>query len=258
MTNCHNRFLNFHKSWIKPCSETPEQLSYAKATDALVKSLRLIAEPLKIKRAKDLLSELHAKCEERHFKKKIDVYVKSLKNIIKSNMRKTEREKARTLLDRYKKASKEVFRCKYADRQEARTWRKERNRKMCTPSVHIETNNGNETFRDSNYEVIWANGQSPSSKEHRMTYGRTQGKNQIWLFVELLKKSSMKDHVLLRRNIFQSQETTVKNDRGYNLYKVAILCQGGMNKIASSRGNEFGTKSFGAHVYEGYIPALRD
>ncbi|PKC08926.1 hypothetical protein RhiirA5_399022 [Rhizophagus irregularis] len=27
------------------------------------------------------------------------------------------------------------------DRQEARTWRKERNRKMCTPSVHIETNN---------------------------------------------------------------------------------------------------------------------
>ncbi|CAB4427563.1 unnamed protein product [Rhizophagus irregularis] len=61
MTNCHNRFLNFHKSWIKPCSETPEQLSYAKATDALVKSLRLIAEPLKIKRAKDLLSELHKK-----------------------------------------------------------------------------------------------------------------------------------------------------------------------------------------------------
>jgi hypothetical protein len=57
----------------------------------------------------DFLTE----CEERHFKKKIDVYVKSLKNIIKSNMRKTEREKARTLLDRYKKASKEVFRCKY-------------------------------------------------------------------------------------------------------------------------------------------------
>ncbi|CAB4427564.1 unnamed protein product [Rhizophagus irregularis] len=94
-------------------------------------------------------------------------------------MRKTEREKARTLLDRYKKLT-----------------------------VRRQEHGGkNETFRDSNYEVIWANGQSPSSKEHRMTYGRTQGKNQIWLFVELLKKSSMKDHVLLRRNIFQSQET---------------------------------------------------
>ncbi len=59
----------------------------------------------------DFLTE----CEERHFKKKIDVYVKSLKNIIKSNMRKTKREKACTLLDRYKKASKEVFRWKYGE-----------------------------------------------------------------------------------------------------------------------------------------------
>jgi len=47
-------------------------------------------------------------CEEHYFKKKIDLYIKSL-NIIKSDMRKTKREKARTLLDRYKKASKEAF-----------------------------------------------------------------------------------------------------------------------------------------------------
>ncbi|CAB5396221.1 unnamed protein product [Rhizophagus irregularis] len=106
-----------------------------------------------------------SECEE-HISEKIDVYVKtvkSLKNIIKSNMRKTKREKARTLLDRYMKtfcrATKSVLRhgrtsrfcclmfktsCRLSirpDRQEARTWRKERNRKMCTPSVHIETNN---------------------------------------------------------------------------------------------------------------------
>ncbi len=53
----------------------------------------------------DFLTE----CEEQHFKRKIDVYVKSLKNIMGSNMRKTKRERARTLLDRYKKASKEAF-----------------------------------------------------------------------------------------------------------------------------------------------------
>ena len=53
----------------------------------------------------DFLTE----CEEHYFKKKIDLYIKSLKNIIKSDMRKTKREKARTLLDRYKKASKEAF-----------------------------------------------------------------------------------------------------------------------------------------------------
>lgn len=33
-----------------------------------------------------------------------------------------------------------------------------------------------ETFRDSNYEIIWANSQSLSSKEQRATYGRSQGK----------------------------------------------------------------------------------
>ncbi|CAG8595690.1 1477_t:CDS:2 [Paraglomus occultum] len=118
----------------------------------------------------DFLTE----CEERYFKKKIDLYIKSLKNIIKSDMRKTKREKARTLLDRYKKAiliplghwRTSRFFCRMfktscrpdgmgrnqmknceggtrPDRREARTWREECNRKKCAPSVHIETNHGN-------------------------------------------------------------------------------------------------------------------
>jgi len=40
---------------------------------------------------------------------------------------------------------------------------------------------------------------------------------------------------------------------GYNRYKVAILCQGGINRIISSRGNIPKLKSFGGHICEGYI-----
>ncbi|CAG8806484.1 18121_t:CDS:2 [Gigaspora margarita] len=35
-----------------------------------------------------------------------------------------------------------------------------------------------ETFRDFNYEIIWANSQSLSSKEQRATYGRSQSKKK--------------------------------------------------------------------------------
>ena len=35
---------------------------------------------------------------------------------------------------------------------------------------------------------------------------------------------------------------------GFNRYKVAILCQGGINKIISSRGNIPKLKSFGGHI----------
>ncbi|CAG8579769.1 25823_t:CDS:10 [Gigaspora rosea] len=40
---------------------------------------------------------------------------------------------------------------------------------------------------------------------------------------------------------------------GYNLYKVAILCQGGINRIIYSRGNTPKLKSFGGYICEGYI-----
>ena len=41
-------------------------------------------------------------CEEKHFKRKIEVYCLSLENIIKRNQ---EHDKAQLLLDRYKKES---------------------------------------------------------------------------------------------------------------------------------------------------------
>ena len=41
-------------------------------------------------------------CEEKHFKRKIEIYCLSLENIIKQNQR---HDKAQLLLDRYKKES---------------------------------------------------------------------------------------------------------------------------------------------------------
>ncbi|GES85098.1 hypothetical protein GLOIN_2v1837963 [Rhizophagus clarus] len=78
-----------------------------------------------------------------------------------------------------------------------------------------------ETFRDSNYDTIWANGESSSSKYHRTTYGRNKGKKP--------------DMVLYR---------IIEN--------VAIFCQGGLNKMISSCGGDTGA-SFGGHICEGHI-----
>ena len=57
--------------------------------------------------------------------------------------------------------------------------------------------------------IIRANGQSPSSKEHRMIYGRTQGKKPDMVVCRIIEKGNMKNHVLLKRNIFQSQEIVI-------------------------------------------------
>ncbi|CAG8643684.1 7138_t:CDS:2, partial [Paraglomus occultum] len=96
-----------------------------------------------------------------------------------------------------------------------------------------------------------ANGQSLSSKEHRMIYGRTQGKKPDMVVCRIIEKGEHEESCFIEAKHFSI--TRNSNNGGYNLYKVAILCQGGINKIISSRGTETGTKTFGAHVCEGYL-----
>lgn len=93
--------------------------------------------------------------------------------------------------------------------------------------------------------MIRANGQSQSSKEHRMTYGRTQGKKPDTVVCRIVQKGEHEESCFVEAKHFSI--TRNSNIGGYNLYKVAILCQGGINMISSS-GNEFNAKTFGAHV----------
>ncbi|CAG8696059.1 16169_t:CDS:10, partial [Funneliformis caledonium] len=79
-----------------------------------------------------------------------------------------------------------------------------------------------ETFRDSNYDTVWANSESLSSKDFRSTYAKP------------------------------FSVTRTSKVGGYNLYKVAIFCQGGINNILLCE-NEPGVQTFGGHICEGYI-----
>jgi len=108
-----------------------------------------------------------------------------------------------------------------------------------------------ETFRDSNYEIIWANSQSLSSKEQRATYGRSQGKKTDMTVFRIVEKGVREETCYVEAKSFSV--TRKSKIGGYNLYKVAIFCQGGINNVISSRGNKRGTQTFGGHICEGYI-----
>src|SRR4051812_37984744 len=79
-----------------------------------------------------------------------------------------------------------------------------------------------------------------------MIYGRTRGKNPDMVVCRIIEKDEHEESCFVEAKHFSI--TRNSNTGGYNLYKVAILCQGGINKIISSRGNESETKTFGAHV----------
>ncbi len=79
-----------------------------------------------------------------------------------------------------------------------------------------------------------------------MTYGRTQRKKPDMVVCQIIEKGEYEESYFIEAEHFLIIRNS--NIGGYNLYKVAILCQEGMNKIASSCGNEFRTKSFDAHV----------
>ncbi|CAG8635075.1 1559_t:CDS:2, partial [Rhizophagus irregularis] len=103
--------------------------------------------------------------------------------------------------------------------------------------ISLCTNTYKETFRDSNYDTVWANSESLSSKDYRSTYGRSQGK---------------KPDPTIYRIIEKGEFTRTSKVGGYNLYKVAIFCQDGINNILLCE-NEPGVQTFGGHICEGYI-----
>ncbi|CAG8788036.1 17595_t:CDS:2, partial [Racocetra persica] len=116
-----------------------------------------------------------------------------------------------------------------------------------------------EMFRDPNYEIIWANTESLSSREHRATYGRSKGRKPDITIYRVMKKDEKKETCKVEREetcfVEAKHLSVTRNSKigGYNLYKVAILCQGGINRIIYSRGNTPKLKSFGGHICEGYI-----
>ncbi|RIA93947.1 hypothetical protein C1645_735133 [Glomus cerebriforme] len=100
-----------------------------------------------------------------------------------------------------------------------------------------------------------ANTESLSSREHRATYGRSQGRKPDITIYRIMEKDESRGKREETCFVEAKHFSVTKNSKigGYNLYKVAILCQGGINNIISSRGNTPGIKSFGGHVCEGYI-----
>ncbi|RIB13188.1 hypothetical protein C2G38_1754810 [Gigaspora rosea] len=116
-----------------------------------------------------------------------------------------------------------------------------------------------EMFRDPNYEIIWANTESLSSREHRATYGRSKGRKPDITIYRVMKKDEKEETCKVEREetcfVEAKHLSVTRNSKigGYNLYKVAILCQGGINRIIYSRGNTPKLKSFGGHICEGYI-----
>ncbi|CAB4487463.1 unnamed protein product [Rhizophagus irregularis] len=107
-----------------------------------------------------------------------------------------------------------------------------------------------ETFRDSNYDTIWANGESLSSKYHRATYGRNKGKKPDMVLYRIIENGEREESCFIEAKHFSI--TRNSNIGGYNMYKVAIFCQGGLNKMMSSYGGDTGA-SFGGHICEGHI-----
>ncbi|CAG8669912.1 9959_t:CDS:10, partial [Funneliformis mosseae] len=107
-----------------------------------------------------------------------------------------------------------------------------------------------ETFRDSNYEIVWANSQSESSKEHRAFYGRSQGKRSDMTLYRIVEKNEREETCFIEAKPFTTKRKSKVG--GYNLYKVGIFCQGGINKLISIHGNKLGTKTFG-DTFASYI-----
>ncbi|POG76766.1 hypothetical protein GLOIN_2v1837963, partial [Rhizophagus irregularis DAOM 181602=DAOM 197198] len=107
-----------------------------------------------------------------------------------------------------------------------------------------------ETFRDSNYDTIWANDESLSSKYHRATYGRNKGKKPDMVLYRIIENGEREESCFIEAKHFSI--TRNSNIGGYNMYKVAIFCQGGLNKMMSSYGGDTGA-SFGGHICEGHI-----
>ncbi|CAB4386164.1 unnamed protein product [Rhizophagus irregularis] len=89
--------------------------------------------------------------------------------------------------------------------------------------ISLCTNTYKETFRDSNYDTVWANSESLSSKDYRSTYGRSQGKKPDPTIYRIIEKGEL-----------------------------AIFCQDGINNILLCE-NEPGVQTFGGHICEGYI-----
>ncbi|CAG8528772.1 10926_t:CDS:2 [Rhizophagus irregularis] len=77
------------------------------------------------------------------------------------------------------------------DRQEARTWRKERNRKMCTPSVHIETNNGN-VSGTTNGGAFFAGLERDVSKKRKYQENANEIAEDAILIIPILQASMSK------------------------------------------------------------------
>ncbi|RGB23292.1 hypothetical protein C1646_677219 [Rhizophagus diaphanus] len=107
-----------------------------------------------------------------------------------------------------------------------------------------------ETFRDSNYHTVWANSQSLTSKDYRSTYGRSQGKKTDLTIYRIMEKGEREEFCFVEAKRFSV--TRISKVGGYNLYKVAIFCQGGVNNRLLLE-NKSGTQSFGGHICEGYI-----
>jgi len=107
-----------------------------------------------------------------------------------------------------------------------------------------------ETFRDSNYDTVWANSESSSSKDYRSTYGRSQGKKTDLTIYRIVEKGEHEESCFIEAKPFSVTRTSKIG--GCNLYKVAVFCQGGINNILL-RENEQGVQTFGGHICEGYI-----
>ncbi|CAG8593354.1 8239_t:CDS:10 [Acaulospora morrowiae] len=106
-----------------------------------------------------------------------------------------------------------------------------------------------ETFWDSKYVTVWANSESLSSKDYRSTHGRSQEKIDITIY-RIIEKGKCEESCFVEARPFSITRTS--KIEGYNLYKVAVFCQGAINNILL-RENVPRVQTFGGHIYEGYI-----
>ncbi|CAG8591689.1 21150_t:CDS:2 [Cetraspora pellucida] len=83
-----------------------------------------------------------------------------------------------------------------------------------------------EIFRDPNYDIIWANIKSLSSRNHRSSYGRTQGRRPDATLYRIMDDGDLEEECFV---------------------------EGGINNIISLRGNDPEVKSFSGHFCEIYI-----
>ncbi|CAG8813866.1 12840_t:CDS:2, partial [Gigaspora rosea] len=101
-----------------------------------------------------------------------------------------------------------------------------------------------------------ANTESLSSREHQAIYGRSKGRKPDITIYRVMKKDKKEEtcKVECEETCFVEAKhlSVTRNSKigGCNLYKVAILCQGGINRIIYSRGNIPKLKSFGEHICE--------